>query len=273
MLRNISWSTEQTWALGTILDWYTLSRTSLGWARRGTPAWIWSMWAQGLATSLCTHRPWHKKKREGTQRDGVVLRETFRQGQSQRQKSSTSATGMDELLAKIGYGLPPHWHKHKLLSLSNFSPQSNVWHACVCLQTGGLEHNGACRVRHGRAFTRIPGECSTSSKQGIMTHHVRRVGDTEWREGRPLTKILMCITRSSRWVDQCSRSKLGSHLSRSQSQHNPTNLDAVLPPNMERDWMNRSTDRRPWLLLLSFFFLSPSLVIWLRIKQKVCMAF
>lgn len=83
----------------------------------------------------------------------------------------------------------------------------------------------------------------------------------------------MCITRSSGWVDQCSGSKLGSHLFRSQSQRNPTYLDAfVPPPNMERDWMNKSTDRRPWLL--SFFFLSPpSLVIWFRIKQKVCMAF
>lgn len=36
----------------------------------------------------------------------MVLRETFRQGENQRENSSTLVTGMDELLAKIGYGLP-----------------------------------------------------------------------------------------------------------------------------------------------------------------------
>lgn len=45
----------ETNALSTVVDVNTLSRTALGWARRLSPAWIWSMLAQGLATSLNTH--------------------------------------------------------------------------------------------------------------------------------------------------------------------------------------------------------------------------
>lgn len=84
----------------------------------------------------------------------------------------------------------------------------------------------------------------------------------------------MCITRSSGWVDQCSGSKLGSHLFRSQSQRNPTYLDAFVPPPQtwkETEWTRVQTGGLGFFL---FFFLSPpSLVIWFRIKQKVCMAF
>lgn len=67
--RNIWWTTELTWALCTVLDWYSPSRTVLGGACRGTPAWIWSMWAQGLATSLYTHA--QRQKREGGDREVV----------------------------------------------------------------------------------------------------------------------------------------------------------------------------------------------------------
>lgn len=70
---------EQAKALCTVLEWYTLSKTSLGWARRGTPAWIRSMWAQGLATSLYTQRPGQKRERVGRERrHGEVLKATFR---------------------------------------------------------------------------------------------------------------------------------------------------------------------------------------------------
>lgn len=85
VLRNIYSTAEQTWALCTVLDRYTLSKTSLGWALRGTPSWIWSMWAQGLATSLYTHR--RRQKGRG-HTEMVVFRETFRQGESQGAKFS-----------------------------------------------------------------------------------------------------------------------------------------------------------------------------------------
>lgn len=101
-------------------------------------------------SEVCGHRAWplacvhtdrgtkkQKKKREGTQRDGVVLRETFRQGESQRENSSTLVTGMDELLAKIGYGLPLTDMNINCWASASFHPTSNVWHACVRLKTAG----------------------------------------------------------------------------------------------------------------------------------------
>lgn len=84
----------------------------------------------------------------------------------------------------------------------------------------------------------------------------------------------MCITRSSGWVDQCSGSKLGSHLFRSQSQRNPTYLDAFVPPPKHGKRLNEQEYRPEALASFFFFFFPPpSLVIWFRIKQKVCMAF
>lgn len=181
---SVWWTTEQARALCTVLDWNTLSKTSLGWARRGTPAWIWSMWAQGLATSLYTHRPRQKKKEreggEGTQRWCGIKRDIQTRSESEREVKHFD-------------------NRNKLTSyIYMLSFSSNVWHACVCSE-GGKESTIGPKWETQAS---VPGECCTYSKQSVKAYHVRGL-ETEMG-GPPLNKILMCVTRLFGWDGQCS---------------------------------------------------------------------
>lgn len=122
------------------------------------------MWAQGLATSLYTHRP-KQKARVGVgreHRDGGIKRdiqtETFKHFDC-RNKLTIDMHSLESFPHRAS-AVIRHSHMHSQ-------------------REGG---KGSTMQPKGETHSSIPGECSTYSKRSVMTNHVREVGDRDGRD-------------------------------------------------------------------------------------------